>query len=491
MKQTRVLVIDDEALVRRSIERALTDSGYEVLTAASVEEGSTLFAQRRPHVVVLDVRLPDGSGLDLLPRLRRIDPAAKIVMVTAFGEMADVVRAMRLGACDFLKKPFDLEEVEHAVRSAARSLTRDQQLKVYRKQGRTRYAQSQMIGRCPQMIALKELVRKVARSETTTVLVAGESGTGKELVAQAVHYQSLRRDAPLMEINCSSFQENLLENELFGHEKGAFTGANYLKRGIVELCDGGTLFLDEVSEMPPRVQAKLLRFIDNGHFMRVGGNVELAVDSRLIAASNADLDELIRDGRFRQDLFYRLKVVTIAVPPLRERGEDIQLLAHTFLRRFGHKFRKRFTRIDPQAARSLQQYPWPGNVRELENLIERIVLLEEGPELRVAHLPAEIRGGRDGGEAAVAPRDEAVLASVERLGQELAGTLARRGDGSPVPSLREVGNAYIDLVLTACDGNRSQAARVLGLSRQGLLDRLRRIASEREAETAASPLSSS
>ncbi|MBM3318105.1 MAG: sigma-54-dependent Fis family transcriptional regulator, partial [Candidatus Eisenbacteria bacterium] len=349
MKRVKVLIIDDEALVRRSMRRVLGDAGYEVVDAAGVEEGFRAFEAERPQVVVLDVRLPDGSGLDLLPRLRRADPAVKVVMVTAFGETADVVRAMKLGAADFLKKPYDLEELEHAVRSAARSLARDRQLKVYRTRDRARYARRQMIGRSPQMLALQEMIRKVALSETTSVLLMGESGTGKELVARAIHFQSARRDAPLMEVNCSSFQESLLENELFGHERGAFTGANYLKRGIVELCDGGTLFLDEVSETPAKVQAKLLRFIDNQSFMRVGGNADLSVDIRLIAASNADLAELIAAGRFRQDLYFRLKVVSIVLPPLRERGEDILLLARAFLERFGAKFRKEFGGIDPAA----------------------------------------------------------------------------------------------------------------------------------------------
>jgi two-component system response regulator AtoC len=469
-----VLVIDDEALVRRSMRRVLGDAGFEVSEAADIAAGFAAFETQRPQVVVLDVRLPDGSGLDLLPRLRRADPAIKVVMVTAYGETADVVRAMKSGATDFLKKPYDLEELEHAVRSAARSLTRDRQLKVYRKRERARRDRTQMIGASPPMEALRELIRKVALSDTTSVLVLGESGTGKELVARAIHYQSARRDSPLMEVNCSSFQENLLENELFGHERGAFTGANYLKRGIVELCDGGTLFLDEVSETPVPVQAKLLRFIDNKTFMRVGGNRDLAVDNRLIAASNADLDRLIESGRFRADLYFRLKVVSITLPPLRERGEDILLLAHAFLQRFGRNFHKDFAGIHEDAAHCLRRYPWPGNVRELENLIERVVLLEEGPELRAAHLPSEIQRA---GSAVVALR-----ASSGRRGPALAviDTLVRP-DESGVPSLRDVGDAYIDVVLDECSGNRSRAARLLGLSRQGLMERLRRRESPRDS----------
>ena len=473
--RTRVLIVDDEPLVRRSMERALVDQGFDVVTAATIAEGDALFAAHRPPVIVLDIKLPDGSGLDLLPRLRGIDPGVKVVVVTAFGETAEAVRAMKLGAADFLKKPYDIEELLHAVRGAAESHTRDRQLKGYRKRDQVRYARSQMIGLSPEMQAVREVVRKVALSDATTVLVTGESGTGKELVARAIHFESSRKDAPLMEVNCSAFQDALLENELFGHEKGAFTGAGQLKRGLVELCDGGTLFLDEVSEMSPRVQAKLLRFIDDKTFRRVGGNVDLAVDIRLVAATNAQLDRRIAEDLFRRDLYFRLKVVSIDLCPLRARGEDILLLAAAFMERFSRELRKSFDRISPAAARLLLEYPWPGNVRELQNLIERIVLLEEGPELDVRHLPEEMRRPSH----PLATGDGPPAASGDQAG--LLDALARRwGDGAQrgVPSLREVEDAYIGLVLEHCGGNRSEAARRLRLSRQGLLDRLRRIREE-------------
>jgi two-component system response regulator AtoC len=476
--RTRVLVVDDEPLVRRSMEHALTDQGFEVRTAASVGDGFAAFETLRPQVVVLDVRLPDGSGLEMLPRLRRIDPAVKVVMVTAFGETAQVVQAMKLGAADFLKKPYDLEELLHAVRSAAKSLQRDRRLRVYRRQDEARKARSQMIGVSPAMQEVRELVRKVAASGTTTVLVTGESGTGKELVARAIHVQSSRRESSLMEVNCSTFQENLLENELFGHEKGAYTGANYLKRGLVELCDGGTLFLDEVSEMTPRVQAKLLRFLDNQAFKRVGGNVDLTVDLRLIAATNADLERRIASGAFRPDLYFRLKVVSIHLPPLRERGDDILLLAEAFLERFSREFRKDFRRVAPDAAACLRRHAWQGNVRELENLIERVVLLEEGEELRAAHLPPEIRsaatGPRSAASEGIAGGEGLVRSFCERLGSP---------EGGRLPELREVTDAYIGLVLDECEGNRSRAARALGLSRQGLLERIRRRKADPAAES--------
>ncbi|MCK4304476.1 MAG: sigma-54-dependent Fis family transcriptional regulator [Candidatus Eisenbacteria sp.] len=479
---TRVLVVDDEPLVRRSARRLLAGEGYEVLTAATAAEGVAVFESSRPQVVVLDIKLPDESGLDLLPRLRKVDPSVQVIMITAYGEARDVVRAMKLGATDFLKKPYDLGELLHAVRSAARSFAREKQLKVYRKRERARYAREQMIGESPAMLRVKELVQKVARSDATNVLVTGESGTGKELVARAIHFESGRRKAPLIDINCSGFQENLLENELFGHERGAFTGANYLKRGLVELCDGGTLLLDEVADMPPQVQAKLLRFIDNKTFRRVGGNVDVSVDIRVIAATNADLEERISEKRFRRDLYFRLKVVSINLPPLRERGEDILLLATRFLDRFSHQFKKDFRLISNEAASLLCGYTWPGNVRELQNLLERVVLLEDGPELMVAHLAPNIQWRDIAHETSVAQLPTDVCEISEEMGlQRFCGDIGRSiGTGSM--TLRELGDAYIRFVLEECGGNRSRAARVLSISRQGLIDRIRRMQREEDQD---------
>ncbi|MBP7669315.1 MAG: sigma-54-dependent Fis family transcriptional regulator [Candidatus Eisenbacteria bacterium] len=502
--RTRILVVDDEPLVRRSMERALADQGFDVLTAPTIKEAEERFEAHRPPVVVLDIKLPDGSGLDLLPRLRETDPAVKVVVVTAFGETAEAVKAMKLGAADFLKKPYDLAELIHAVRSAAESHTRDRQLKGYRRREQSRYAHARMIGRCPAMLAVRELVAKVALSDTATVLVTGESGTGKELVARAIHFESSRRGAPLMEVNCSTFQDALLENELFGHEKGAFTGASHLKRGLVELCDGGTLFLDEVSEMSARVQAKLLRFIDHRTFKRVGGSVDQEVDIRLVAATNARLDRRIAEDRFRHDLYFRLKVVSIELPPLRERGDDVVLLAATFLEDFSREMRKRFERIHPDAERLLRAYSWPGNVRELRNLIERVVLLEEGPELEARHLPEEIRRCGAPGQSGSRPflvREDVALPGASEAREAGKGSLASeeafallallaagrpRESGQPL-SLREVEDAYIALVLEQCGGNRSEAARRLRLSRQGLLDRLRRMADASSPEDGGLP----
>jgi DNA-binding NtrC family response regulator len=303
---------------------------------------------------------------------------------------------------------------------------------------------------------VRELIEKVVRSQATSVLITGESGTGKELVARAIHYRSDRAQAPLMEVNCSSFHENLLENELFGHERGAFTDAGDTKKGLVELCDGGTLFLDELADMPLPTQAKLLRFIDHRNFKRVGGAQDITVDIRIVAATNKDLEAEVRAGRFRSDLYFRLKVVSIEMPPLRDRGEDILLLARHFMAEFSRRFQKRFSDVSPEAVAVLAAYGWPGNVRELRNLIERVVLLEEGARIEVSHLSPEVLGRQS--------RDAGATSSEY-----------------PLPTLAEIEAGHIAEVLRLTAGNKSQAARVLGISRQGLIEKLRRLRTESEA----------
>jgi DNA-binding NtrC family response regulator len=479
MKAAKVLVIDDQPLILKSIRKVLTEEGLDVLTAATGKEGLELFQKERPPVVLLDMKLPDADGLEILPQLVKADPSVRVIMVTAYGDMKAAVKAMKLGAQDFLRKPYEVEELLHEVWSALRSLEQETQLKVYRKRDRARFAQDRVIWKCAAMRKVSEMIRKVARSDATSVLIGGESGTGKELVARAVHIQSARRNSPLMELNCSAFQESLLENELFGHERGAFTGATNLKRGLVELSDGGTLFLDEVGETPLGTQAKLLRFLDNRTFKRVGGNVDVSVDVRLIAATNADLSARIREGLFREDLYYRLKVVSINLPPLRERGDDIIHLTEHFLETFSQKFHKNFKGVSRDARKILLKYRWPGNVRELRNLLERIVLLEEGERLTVEHLPSELVHWKRSDEVSP-PAIESPNATRARSQQSTVNVVPMSPNGGATGSegletLREVEEAHILHVLRAVGGNKSRAARVLGLSRQGLLDRLRRM----------------
>ena len=454
----RVLVIDDEPQVRKSLYRVLSDEGYLVDTAESAGAGVEMVKRLKPHIVILDLKLPDGSGLDILKRISELDESIQTVVITAYAEVGLAVEAMKMGAADFLKKPYELEEIVLAMKAVAMNAARERHLSLYRRRELDRFAGQPIIGVCPAMKHVWELVEKVARSDSSTVLVEGESGTGKELVARAVHYKSDRAGYPFMEVNCSSFQETLLENELFGHEKGAFTDAKELKKGLVELADPGTLFLDEVADMPVGPQAKLLRFLENRTFKRVGGVEDLAVDVRVIAATNRKLEKAVSGGLFREDLYYRLKVVSIELPPLRERERDIVLLAEHFMRTYSAKFGKSFVGVHPDAEELLLMYRWPGNVRELKNMIERIVLLEDGEQLLKEHLPPQM------------------LEPALRL-KGIPPEVRSNSNGAVKP-LAEVEKEHILNVLNAVDGNKSQAARLLGLSRQGLLEKLKRMEEE-------------
>lgn len=440
-----MLVVDDEILIRKSLSRVLREKGYAVEGASTGTDGLEKVASVRPQVMILDMRLPDTDGLSVLRRVRQMDPLVQVIVITAFGDVQSAVEAMKLGACDFLRKPYEKEDIELAVEAAARTFRQANELDLYRRKAWRRYTGEEIIGTSEPMQEVRGLIEKVVRSQATSVFITGESGTGKELVARAIHYQGDRAQAPLMEVNCSSFQETLLENELFGHERGAFTDAQDLKKGLVELCDGGTLFLDEVADMTLPTQAKLLRFIEYRNFKRVGGAEDIAVDIRIVAASNKDLESEVRTGRFRSDLYFRLKVVSIHLPPLNERGDDILMLARHFLREFSRKFNKGFRDVSPDAARLMLSYRWPGNVRELRNLVERAVLLEEGRQLEVEHLPAEVAGRRLASDGAIA-----------------------------LPTLAQIEADHIAEVLKLTAGNKSRAARVLGISRQGLIEKLRR-----------------
>ena len=441
-----VLVVDDEVLIRKSLAKVLKARGYVVEPASTGAEGLEKASQVRPQVMILDMRLPDTDGLSVLRRVRQLDPLVQVIVITAFGDVQSAVDAMKLGACDFLRKPYEMEDIVLAVESAAKSFRQATELDLYRRNAWKHYSGEEIVGRSPPIREVRDLIEKVVRSQATSVLITGESGTGKELVARAIHYRSDRAQAPLMEVNCSSFQETLLENELFGHEKGAFTDASEAKKGLVELCDGGTLFLDEVADMVMPTQAKLLRFIDHRNFKRVGGAQDISVDIRIVAATNKDLEAEVRAGRFRSDLYFRLKVVSIELPPLRERGDDILLLARHFVREFSRKFQKRFGELAPTAEQLFLTYRWPGNVRELKNVIERVVLLEDDERVEVGHLPSELQGRRVGSEETI-----------------------------PLPTLAQMEADHIGEVLRLTAGNKSRAARVLGISRQGLIEKLRRL----------------
>ena len=452
-----VLVVDDELLIRKSLSKVLRARGFMVETASTGAEGLDKVNALRPQVMILDMRLPDTDGLSVLRRVRQLDPLLQVIVITAFGDVQSAVDAMKLGACDFLRKPYEMEDIALATESAARNFRQASELDLYRRQAWRQFTGEEIIGKSQAMQVVRDLIEKVVRSQATSVLITGESGTGKELVARAIHYRSDRAQAPLMEVNCSSFHESLLENELFGHERGAFTDATDAKKGLVELCDGGTLFLDEVGDMSLPTQAKLLRFIDHRNFKRVGGAQDISVDIRIVAATNKDLEGEVRAGRFRSDLYFRLKVVSVRLPPLRDRDQDVLLLARHFLAEFSRQFQKGFTDLSPEAAQRMLEYAWPGNVRELRNLIERVVLLEEGQRLEREHLSPELLGRR---------------AAVSSPGAS--------GDEVSLPTLAQIEAEHIGEVLRLTAGNKSRAARILGISRQGLIEKLRRLRMEED-----------
>jgi DNA-binding NtrC family response regulator len=386
-----VLIIDDEAAIRESLETLLELEGYAVQSAASGEEGLARIGERSFDLVLLDLALPDRDGMDLLSEIHLQDPGLSIIMVTAYGTVENAVRAMQAGAANFVQKPWDNEKLLADVRAAVarhRAEEENVQLKRALKQ---RYNFENIVGKSEPMLKIFDLVAQVAPSRST-VLLQGESGTGKELIAKALHLNSPRRDRPFVPVNTGSMPADLLESILFGHVKGAFTSAVASKKGLFEIADRGTLFLDEIGTMSLDTQSKILRVLQDRKFMHLGGVHEVQVDVRIIAATNVDLKQQVRDGKFREDLFYRLNVITIDLPPLRQRKEDIPLLAGFFLNRYSQENERPTRRITPEALRPLLTYSWPGNVRELENVIERAVVLSAGVEVGPELLPDQIAG---------------------------------------------------------------------------------------------------
>ncbi|MEW6658364.1 MAG: sigma-54 dependent transcriptional regulator [Thermodesulfobacteriota bacterium] len=385
-----ILVIDDVLAVRQSLQEILGAEGYEVETAPDGESGLQRVKDQPFDLVLTDLALPGLGGMDILKYLVRHQPECSCIIITGYGTIQNSVAAMRLGAYDYLCKPVDPQELRLVVARALehRRLKRENlQLK---KQLHKRYGFANIVGNSEAIIQVFELIKKVADTDST-VLVLGESGTGKELINRAIHYNSLRRDGPLIPVNCAAIPEELLESELFGHERGAFTHAIRTRIGRFEQASGGTIFLDEIADMSPSLQVKILRVLQDRSFERIGGLKTIKVDIRVIAATNQDLEDMVRRGRFREDLYYRLNVIPIRVPPLRDRVADIPLLVQHFLHEFSRKKKKPCKRLNPKAMDLLLRYAWPGNVRELENLMERLVILSEGEEIQASELPERFR----------------------------------------------------------------------------------------------------
>ena len=389
MRTGRILVVDDEASARSALSEILTDEGYKVRTAADGFRAVAAAGEFAPDVVLTDLKMPGMDGLTLLARLKEADPEVAVVLMTAFGAVESAVEAMRAGASDYLTKPLNSDELLVIIQRCLEGVELRRETKRMKKQLAERYSFANIVGQSPEMQTVFKSVEQVAPSRAT-VLITGESGTGKELIASAIHHNSDRKDRPFVKLHCAALAETLLESELFGHERGAFTGADRRRVGRFEQADGGTLFLDEIGEISPTTQVKLLRVLQEHEFERVGGNQTQKVDVRLVAATNRDLRKMVEQGKFREDLYYRLNVINLHLPPLRQRSDDIPALAMHFLQRFAKEDSKQVQRLDDATLRILRTYPWPGNVRELENVMERAVVLVDGPVVLPRHLPGEL-----------------------------------------------------------------------------------------------------
>ena len=468
----RLLIIDDEPSVRMGIEAVFEREDVAVFTAETADAGLRLAAEQSPDVILLDIRLGQRSGLELFHELRRLDPKTLVIFITGHGTAETAIEAMKLGAYDYLTKPLDADQLQAVVEQAF-AISRLMHVPAIIEDGdRPEDQADRLIGSGAAMQRVCKQIGRIAPRDVN-VLILGESGTGKELVARAVYHHSRRSQAPFLAINCAAIPESLLESELFGYEQGAFTGADHRRIGKFEQCHGGTLFLDEVGDMAAHTQAKILRLLQEGRFERLGGSESIAVQVRILAATNQDLNALIEQGRFRKDLFYRLRGVTIHLPPLRERREDIAELAHHFLFRYNHQLDTAVQSISPEALERLQAYHWPGNVRELQSVMREALIVSAGPTLVPEFLPAELR--QEGPPDADADVETSLLPSPDWLSlpHSLEAWLASGQTDVYRRSREQLDRLVILRVLQEVGGNRHRAAEILGLSKVTLRAKLR------------------
>jgi DNA-binding NtrC family response regulator len=452
MAEERVLVVDDEYLIRLTLRQNLAKEGFEVLLAETGEEALEKVEGDAPDLLLLDIKLPGMDGYEVLEKALRIDRGIVSIIITAYEDVEMAVKAMKLGAYDYITKPFDFDRIRLSMHRALEASQLKREVKHLRREQRNRFGFDHIVAVSHPMRKILEMAEKVAHSDAATVLIQGESGTGKELIAHVIHDRSKRENLPFVTVNCAGFLEHMLENELCGHEKGAFTDAKEVKKGLLEVADGGTLFLDEIGDMNHSMQSKLLRLVEQKSFRRIGGIKDIQVDVRIITATNKVLATLKNEGKFREDLFYRINVASMEIPPLRERPEDILPLTKYFLQEYNEEFHKNFEKVSDGVEDFFMSYSWPGNVRELRNVVERAIILGDGDTLQIEHLPMEILG------------------QASRQGKTI--------EGIRIPSegisLEKVEEALVKQALKMTGGNQTRAARLLDISRDALRYRMQK-----------------
>ena len=463
LKKPKILVVDDEKMIRWSLGEALRGWGFDPVEADTAGGALTAFEAEPPAAILLDINLPDASGIDVLRRIRQRQSDAVVIMITANVLVDETIAALRGGAYDFIGKPINLEELHVAIRNGIEAGRLRKEVNLLRRERAQQFSFDQIIGNSPAMREMLAIARKVAESEVSSVLLQGPSGTGKDLVAKAIHYQSHRGDGPFVAINCAALPGTLIESELFGYEKGAFTDAKARKEGLFEQAEGGTLFLDEIGELELSLQAKLLRVLEEGAFRRVGGLRDIPFDARIIAASNRDLKTESEANHFRLDLYYRLSVIQIDIPSLHERGDDVLLLTEHYIDAFSKRLRKQVQGIAPEVAAAFRRYEWPGNVRELRNVIERALILEDEDVITMKYIPRAVADG-------------ARSVSSDGRGAGVSGSQFRLpADGV---ALEDVEMSLVRQAIERSGGNQTKAAELLGISRDQLRYRLKKLEEE-------------
>ena len=448
-----ILIVDDDEVMQETLSDVLRKRGYEIFTVGSGNGALPMIEKNVIDLILLDMRLPDIDGLEVLKKIKEFDNEILVIMMTAYSDVQTAVSAMKSGAYDYINKPFELEELKLLIEKGLEMKSLINEVRRLHRQQKENYQNSHIYGVSPQIHYVKELIGMISKTHKTSVLIQGESGTGKELAANAIHYNSHRSDNPLMKINCSAIPDSLLESELFGYEKGAFTDAKNTKKGLFELADSGTVFLDEIGDMNPFLQSKILRVLENQTFMRVGGEREIKVDIRIVAATNKDLETMVREGFFRKDLYYRLKVMVVEMPPLRDRLEDILLLSNLFIEENNKEFNKDIKGFSDEAKKLMVQYSWPGNVRELKNVIERAMILTDQEVITPKHLPFELK-----------QTEKFIHGNTEH-------EISEKTDDMSLEGMEKI---HLSKVLKRLEWNKSKASKNLGISRATLRAKIKK-----------------